>query len=201
MTPGELRARLAALDPDGWDAVSAAADTGAALTPAAVLIPLVTHNHGMTAIFTRRTEHLNDHAGQVSFPGGRFEAGDGGPVATALREAREEIGLAAEAVEVIGRLDAHDTSTGFSVVPVVGLVAPAYSLTLDSFEVAEAFEVPIAFLFDPSKRRREEALWRGRMHSYYVYDDFGGRTIWGVTARIVASLHEVISLREVLTDP
>ena len=101
--------------------------------------------------------------------------------------------MAREAVEVVGRLDAHDTSSGFSVVPVVGLVAPPYSLTLDAFEVAEAFEVPLSFLFDPANRRREEALWRGRMRCYDIYDDFEGHRVWGVTARIVASLREALT--------
>ena len=192
MTPAAVRERLAALDPGGWDSVPEPAGGAAPLTPAAVLIPLVTHDAGLTAIFTERTAHLNDHAGQVSFPGGRFEPADGSAVTTALREAEEEIGLAREAVEVVGCLDAHDTSSGFSVVPVIGLVAPSYSLTLDAFEVAEAFEVPLSFLFDPANRRREEAFWRGRMHCYDVYDDFEGHMVWGVTARIVASLQEVL---------
>lgn len=187
MTPEIIRKCLGMIEPEGWSC-----ESDDHLTPAAVLIPLVTHDHGLAAILTERTEHLNDHAGQVSFPGGRHEPDDDGPVATALREAHEEIGLAPEAIEVIGCLDAQDTSTGFSVVPVVGLVAPVYSLILDSFEVAEAFEVPLSFLFDGRNKRREEMLWRGRLRSYDVYNDYQGHKVWGVTARIIGSLQEAV---------
>jgi 8-oxo-dGTP pyrophosphatase MutT (NUDIX family) len=196
MTLDALRRCLGLIEPNGWDPVSAAGE--APLTLAAVLIPLVTHDHGLAAILTQRSQHLNDHAGQVSFPGGHHEPHDDGPVATALREAHEEIGLAPEAVEVIGCLDAQDTSTGFSVVPVVGLVDPVYSLTLDSFEVEEAFEVPLDFLFDGRNKRREEMIWRGRRRVYEVYKDFQGHTVWGVTARIIGSLQEAM---EAVTEP
>ena len=192
MKPDAIRQRLATLDPRGWDAVPEPVDAERALTPAAVLIPLVTYAEGLTAIFTERTAHLHDHAGQVSFPGGRYEETDDSAVATALREADEEIGLRPEAVEIIGCLDAHDTSSGFSVVPVVGLVTPPYSLTLDDFEVAEAFEVPLSFLFDPANKRRKEAFWRGEMRNYDIYDDYDGHMVWGVTARIVGRLQEVL---------
>ena len=134
----------------------------------------------------------------MSFPGGRHEPHDDGPVATALREAHEEIGLAPESVEVIGCLDAQDTATGFSVVPVVGLVDPVYSLTLDSFEVEEAFEVPLDFLFDGRNKRHEEMIWRGRRRIYEVYKDFQGHRVWGVTARIIGSLQEAM---EAVTEP
>ncbi len=192
MTPDTLRHCLGLIEPCGWYAVSVADSGDGPLTPAAVLIPLVTHVHGLAAILTQRTAHLYDHAGQVSFPGGRYEPHDDGPVATALRETHEEIGLDPEAVEIIGCLDAQDTSTGFSVVPVVGLVDPVYSLSLDSFEVDEAFEVPLAFLFDGRNKRREEMLWRGRRRAYDVYDDYQGHKVWGVTARIIGSLQEAV---------
>ncbi len=192
VTPEAFRRCLGLIEPDGWDAVSTADPGDRPLTPAAVLIPLVTHDNGLAAILTQRAAHLNDHAGQVSFPGGRFEPHDDGPVATALREAHEEIGLAPEDVEIIGCLDAQDTSTGFSVVPVVGLIDPVYSLTQDSFEVDEAFEVPLAFLFDTRNKRREEMYWRGRQRVYDVYDDYQGHKIWGVTARIIRSLQEAM---------
>ena len=193
MTPETLRHCLAAIEPNGWNDGPAAEPGDGPLIPAAVLIPLVTHAHGLAAILTQRTEHLNDHAGQVSFPGGRHEPRDDGPVATALREAHEEIGLAPDTVEIIGMLDAQDTSTGFSVVPVVGLVAPVYSLVLDDFEVAEAFEVPLEFLFDGRNKRREEMFWRGRLRVYDVYDDYEGHKVWGVTARIIGSLQEAVT--------
>ena len=192
MTPEAFRRCLGLIEPDGWNTESTADPGDRPLTPAAVLIPLVTHDNGLAAILTQRTAHLNDHAGQVSFPGGRFEPHDDGPVATALREAHEEIGLAPEDVEIIGCLDAQDTSTGFSVVPVVGLIDPVYSLTLDSFEVDEAFEVPLAFLFDTRNKRREEMYCRGRQRVYDVYDDYQGHKIWGVTARIIRSLQEAM---------
>ena len=189
VTPGFLRCRLAACEAGG--AGSLAGDAADGLTPAAVLIPLVAHAGEMTAIFTRRTEHLADHAGQVSFPGGRVEPGDAGPVATALRETQEEIGLEPERIEVIGCLERCDTSTGFLVTPVVGLVTPPLTFTLDSFEVAEAFEVPLGFLLDPANRRRESVIYRGRKREYFALD-YEGRTIWGATARMVISLHEAL---------
>ena len=161
------------------------------LTPAAVLVPIVTHPQGMSAVFTRRTEHLADHPGQISFPGGRVERADADAVATALREAEEEIGLARERVDVIGRLDAFDTSTGFSVTPVVGFVAPPLALTLDTFEVAEAFEVPLEFLLDSGNHRRERRMHEGRLREYTALD-YDGRVIWGATARMIVSLHEVL---------
>ncbi len=187
MTPALVRQRIAGRAPgdDSWPP---------GLTRAAVLALLVTHASGMTVIFTRRTAHLADHAGQISFPGGRIEAGDRDAVAAALRETEEEIGLAAERVEVVGCLDVHDISTGFAVAPVVGLVAPPVALTLDSFEVAEAFEVPLDFLREPANRRRETIERRGRRHEVFVYD-YQGRSIWGATARMVMNLCEVLDSR------
>ncbi len=165
----------------------------AALTPAAVLLPLITRSAGMTALFTQRTAHLADHAGQVSFPGGRVEPGDRDAVAAALRETEEEIGLAPERVEVVGCLDVYDTSTGFAVTPVVGLVEPPLSLTLDAFEVAEAFEVPLGFLFDAANRRRESRMHRGRRRAYWVID-YQGHSIWGATAGMVVNLCDALDI-------
>ncbi len=179
MTPARLRERLAAV-PCGA--------APAHLTRAAVLVALVARDDGPTAIFTRRTDHLADHAGQISFPGGRIEAADQGPVAAALREAEEEIGLAAGAVEVLGQLSVCDTSTGFAVVPVVGLVRPPLSLRADPFEVAEIFEVPLSFLLDPANRRLKR--YPGGYESYVF--DWRGRVIWGATARIVVDLIRTI---------
>lgn len=193
MTPEMLRRCLGPVETGGWNTLPTARAGDKPLIRAAVLIPLITHENGLSTILTQRTEHLNDHAGQVSFPGGRFEPEDENPIATALREAHEEIGLAPDAVEIIGCLDAEDTSTGFSVVPVVGLVAPVYSLTLDRFEVAEAFEVPLDFLFNGRNKRREKMFWHGRLRRYDVYKDFDGHKIWGVTARIIARLQEALS--------
>ena len=179
------------------DGKGAGADDGlaAAATEAAVLVPLVDRADGMTVLLTRRTEHLNDHAGQISFPGGRVEAGDRDAIACALREAEEEIGLSRARIEVIGCLDTCVTGTGFSVVPVVGLIAApldlARDLTLDRFEVAEAFEVPLAFVLDPRNHVRCSAVARGRQRIFYALS-YGERCIWGATARMLVNLHEVL---------
>ena len=117
--------------------------TGRPVQEAAVLVPLVLRDGGMTVLLTQRTDHLHHHPGQISFPGGRVEQGDGSPLAAALRETEEEIGLHPRHVEVIGRLPEYRTVTGFSITPLVGLVHPPFELELDSFEVAEAFEVPL----------------------------------------------------------
>ncbi len=123
-------------------------------TQAAVLIPLVQRARGLQVLLTQRTAHLRDHAGQVSFPGGRAEPEDGSPERTALREAQEEIGLEERHVDLIGQLPVYRTVTAYEVTPVVALVQPGFSLRLDAFEVAEAFEVPLAFLMNPAHHRR-----------------------------------------------
>ena len=163
-------------------------------TDAAVLVPLVERADGMTVLLTQRTDHLRDHAGQISFPGGRVEAHDRDSIDTALREAEEEIGLARHRVDVVGRLDTCLTGTGFRVVPVVGLIGAdldVAALELDAFEVAEAFEVPLSFVLDPANHVRRTAVARGRRREFYVlpYQD---RYIWGATARMLVNLHEVL---------
>lgn len=199
MTPDQLRARLAARGSAGDGTGAWPAPVGGA-TLAAVLVPLVTHASGLTVILTRRTEHLDDHAGQISFPGGRIEPGDDHPAATALRETEEEIGLAANRIEVIGSLGLHDTSTGFAVVPVIGFVAPPIAYTLDAFEVAEAFEVPLDFLLDPANRQIGQIEYSGRMRDYF-YFDYDGRMIWGATARMIVDLAETLMPRISDKDP
>lgn len=162
--------------------------------PAAVLVPLIDRPAGMTVLLTKRTEHLNDHAGQISFPGGRVEPHDRDVVDTALRETEEEIGLARAAVEVVGCLDTCMTGTGFSVVPVVGMIDSPFelsALTLDSFEVAEAFEVPLEFVLDPTNHERRMAVRKGERREFYVLP-FEDRYIWGATARMLVNLHEVL---------
>ncbi len=161
------------------------------LTEAAVLVPLVDRPDGMTVLLTLRTEHLNDHAGQVSFPGGRVEQTDANPVAAALRETDEEIGLNARHIEVIGRLDDYTTRTGFMITPVVGLVSPPFSLKLDSFEVAEVFEVPLSFVLDPSNHERRSRVWKGAERHFYVLP-YAERHIWGATAGMLVNLAEVL---------
>jgi 8-oxo-dGTP pyrophosphatase MutT (NUDIX family) len=132
-------------------------------------------------LFTRRTAHLNDHAGQISFPGGRAEQEDRSSADTALREAGEEIGLDPGRVEVLGELHPYVTVTGYRVTPVVGLVTPPLDLKLDEFEVAEAFEVPLGFLLDPRNHQRNCVVHEGRVRHYYAFP-YGRHYIWGATA-------------------
>lgn len=163
---------------------------------AAVLMPLVQREAGLNLLLTRRTDHLRDHAGQISFPGGRVEPEDDGPVATALRETEEEIGLSRQHIEIIGQLPVYSTVTAFQVTPVVGLVEPDFTLTLDSFEVAEAFEVPLSFLMNPAhhrhhrfefagtERRFLSMPWQGEEREYFI---------WGATAAMLRNLYRLLS--------
>ena len=157
-------------------------------TAAAVLVPIVDHPPGLTVIFTKRTSQLKAHSGQVSFPGGRAEPEDPTPEFTALREAQEEIGLAAERVEVLARLPDYHTRTGFRVTPVVALVTAPVELVPDPREVEEVFEVPLAFLLDPANHRRETRELQGRSVGYYVMR-YGTHTIWGATAGMLVNLY------------
>lgn len=155
-------------------------------TPAAVLVPIIEHQLEITVLFTQRTAHLNDHAGQVSFPGGRVEAYDADAVETALRETEEEIGLSRSYVEVVGTLDDYITGTGFRITPVVGFVRPGFTLKPDPFEVANVFEVPLSFLLDPGNHQLREAHYRGRLRKYYAMP-YNGHNIWGATAGMVVN--------------
>ncbi len=163
----------------------------ARLTSAAVLVPVIERPEGLTVLFTQRTAHLNDHAGQVSFPGGRCEVTDASPVFTALRETEEEIGLAPELIEILGILSEYRTGTGFSVTPVVGLVRPPFDLHPDSFEVAEVFETPLAFLLDPANHQRHSMEIGGVLRHYYAMP-YEGHFIWGATAGMLVSLHHLL---------
>ena len=163
----------------------------AGLTPAAVLVPVILRPEGLTVLFTQRTAHLNDHAGQVSFPGGRCEADDPSPVHTALRETEEEIGLDPARIEVLGLLPEYRTGTGFTVTPVVGLVRPPFELSLDSFEVAEVFETPLAFFLDPANHQRHSMEIGGVRRHYYAMP-YEGYFIWGATAGMLVSLHRLL---------
>ena len=159
------------------------------LTPAAVLMPLIDHADGMTVLLTQRTAHLSAHAGQISFPGGRFEAGDGTPENTALRETEEEIGLTRAHIEVLGRLSVRETGTGYRVVPVVGVITPPFPVTPDPHEVAEVFEVPLSFVLDPANHRFETRIMSGVQRQFYsvLYGDY---YIWGLTARLLVNLSQ-----------
>lgn len=183
----------AAGDGPDWIGTNGAGDPQA-LTPAAVLVPIVRRDGGPTILFTRRTDHLKSHSGQISFPGGRMEERDGTPEATALRETREEVGLAETDVEVLGRLNARETGTGYRVIPVVGMVVPPLSLVPDEFEVAEIFEVPLAFLTDPANHRFETRK-RGNVERRFHAIPYGAYFIWGLTAGILVNLTEVLARR------
>lgn len=159
------------------------------LAPAAVLVGLVPRGGDWNVLLTLRTAALRQHAGQVSFPGGRIETGDADAVAAAIREAHEEIGLAAAAVQPLGYLDPFDTISAYHVLPVVARVDATYTLTLDPREVDDAFEVPLQFLLDPGNVRRVEREFAGRRRSYHEYVH-GGHRIWGATAAMLVNLRE-----------
>ena len=162
-----------------------------ALVPAAVLFPIIDHALGPSVLLTQRTEALKHHPGQISFPGGRVEADDASPEAAALREAWEEIGLALDRVEVLGFLPDYRTGTGYRITPVVARVAPPVVLRPDPSEVAEAFEVPLAFLLDPANHREYEREYMGRMRKYFAMT-YADRFIWGATAGIIVALARVL---------
>jgi 8-oxo-dGTP pyrophosphatase MutT (NUDIX family) len=155
-------------------------------TPAAVLVAIVDRPEP-TVILTLRPETLRRHAGQISFPGGRIEPGDAGPIAAALREAEEEIGLPPAAVNVIGTADRYVTITGFEVTPVVGVVPPGLALAPHPDEVAAMFEAPLRYLIDPAHQQVRTALFRGRERTYYEID-WQGQRIWGATAAMIVNL-------------
>jgi 8-oxo-dGTP pyrophosphatase MutT (NUDIX family) len=157
--------------------------------PAAVLVPIVAHRAGATVLLTERSAQLKDHAGQIAFPGGKIDATDEDAAAAALREAEEEIGLHRHFVEPLGYLDPYLSSTGYRIMPLVGIVTPGFSLTLDKREVESAFEVPLSFLMDPARHEIHQREWRGAQRRYFAMP-YEGRYIWGVTAGIIRSLYE-----------
>jgi 8-oxo-dGTP pyrophosphatase MutT (NUDIX family) len=165
------------------------------LTPAAVLVPLIERPEGFGVLLTTRTSDLKRHAGQVAFPGGRREPDDADMIACALRETEEEVGLPRASVEVLGLLDPYLTITGYEVTPVVGVLMPPLSVTPDPIEVADVFEVPLAFLMDPANHRREQRDYKGLTRAYYamVYEQ---RYIWGATAGMILNLFEVLSAEQ-----
>ncbi|MFN3076856.1 MAG: CoA pyrophosphatase [Alphaproteobacteria bacterium] len=160
-------------------------------TPAAVLVPLVDRPGGLTLLFTRRTEHLHHHGGQICFPGGRMEEGDGGVIDTALRETAEEIGLDIRRIQVIGRLDDYRTITGFLVTPIVGILEPPFELAPDTFEVAEVFEMPLSYLLDPANHQRITVKGSDPPRSAYAVT-YEGRVIWGATAGMLMNLYRIL---------
>lgn len=198
LTREELSRRLAlGRMPDGGfsdDGDLPGTQPGRSLTPAAVLIGILERAEPMV-LFTQRTAHLNDHAGQISFPGGRRDPGDRDAAHTALRETEEETGLSSGAIEVIGHLPDYRTGTGFLVTPVVGWVKtppdPA-EYAFDEFEVAEVFEVPLGFLLDPRNHKLETAMFKGRMRTYHAIP-WQGRYIWGATAGMLQTLCRAVA--------
>lgn len=165
------------------------------LIPAAVLVPLVARDGGMTVLLTRRTANMSSHGGQVSFPGGRIDAGDADAVAAALREAEEEIGLAPRHVAPLGRLDTYVTRTGYEVVPVVGLVTPPFDLVRNPHEVAAIFEAPLEFFLDRANHRLGSRVYEGVLRYFYEMP-WGEHHIWGATAGMLVNLAEVLSESE-----
>ncbi len=164
---------------------------------AAVLVPLVRHDDGLRVLLTRRTAHLKAHAGQISFPGGRTEPDDDGAVATALREAHEEVGLPPLAVDVLGHLPVYTTVTNFVVTPVVGLIRPGLPLRPDPQEVDEVFEVPLAFLMDPAHHRRHRFEHDGQARQFlsmpWQPDPATEYFIWGATAAMLRNFYRFLS--------
>jgi 8-oxo-dGTP pyrophosphatase MutT (NUDIX family) len=160
------------------------------IRPAAVLIPIIDHPQP-TVLLTQRAAHLNDHAGQISFPGGKIDATDASPLDTALREANEEIGLGSEFIDPIGYLDLYGTSFGFRILPTVARVRPGFELRANPSEVDDAFEVPLAFLMNPANHQLHSKEFRGAERFYYAMP-YGDRYIWGATAGILRVLYERI---------
>lgn len=163
----------------------------AVATRAAVLIPVVDRGDELSVLFTIRADDLKQHAGQISFPGGRLEPGDPDATSAALREAEEEVGLQRRFVEILGRLPDHAVITGYRVTPVVGLVHPGFELVLDRVEVAGTFEAPLRHLLDPATRARRTRRIAGE--DFETFDlPWGSFNIWGATAGMLLTLREIM---------
>ncbi len=184
--PGAATNSYAAIG-DGVVDVAAEHLEVASLTPAAVLVPLITHVHGTSVLLTQRTAHLEKHAGQVSFPGGHVEAHDSNHVDTALRETEEETGLQRTLVTIAGSLDECRTGTGYRITPIVGLIRPGFELAPDSYEVAEIFEAPLSHILDAANHKRCYLVRDGKRRYFYEihYQD---HRIWGATAAMLVNL-------------
>ncbi len=168
---------------------TSAFEAAKALRDAAVLIPVVDHGRDATVLLTKRAEKLRNHSGQVAFPGGTIDPTDPSPEAAALRETFEEIGLGQDRVEIIGRMPDYVSGSGYRIAPVLGIVRPDFSLTLNSEEVDAAFEVPLRFLMDPANHGRDSRMWNDLEWVFYEMP-YDGQRIWGVTAGIIRTLYE-----------
>lgn len=171
-------------DPDYYDPAME-------LRAASVLVPLVERSEGLNILLTQRAGHLSCHAGQISFPGGRLEIRDNGPLACALRETEEEIGLPRSQVRPLGQLETYITRTGFEITPFVGALEPPLELKPDPGEVEEIFEVPLSFVLNEQNCRTESREFRGQQRYFYVYP-YGERYIWGATAGMLKNLCELL---------
>ena len=204
LEPAGLRARLSS--PPQWEPeitdenrhviaadIIAKRQAVGKVTKAAVLIPLLLKEDGLSVLLTQRTNHLRDHAGQISFPGGRMDPEDQSPNDTALRESKEEIGLDPGRVEIIGHLPQYLTVSGYSVTPVVGLVQAQAEYVLDEFEVADVFEVPLSFLLDPANH--QVRLWQSEQGGRRFYSmPYENRFIWGATAGMLRNLYHLLKV-------
>jgi 8-oxo-dGTP pyrophosphatase MutT (NUDIX family) len=159
--------------------------------PAAVLVPLIERDAGPSILFTRRASSLKHHAGQISFPGGRVEAADSGPVAAALRETEEEIGLARSHVDIVGFLPDHLVISGYRVTPVVALVDPGFEIALDATEVEEVFEMPMSFVLDSRNHVRRVREFDGEQIEFTDFP-YGRHNIWGATAGMLLTLYRTL---------
>lgn len=163
------------------------------LREAAVLIPVVDHGAEATVILTKRAEKLTSHSGQVAFPGGRIDPTDVSPEAAALREAHEEIGLDAKHVEIIGRMPDYVSGSGYRIAPVLSVVKPGFTLSINEHEVDAAFEVPLRFLMDPANHAQNSREFNKQLWVFYDMP-YGDQRIWGVTAGIIRTLYERLYL-------
>jgi 8-oxo-dGTP pyrophosphatase MutT (NUDIX family) len=162
--------------------------------PAAVLVPLVNRAEGVTVLLTQRTADMPSHAGQIAFPGGRRQAGEGA-VAAALRETEEEVGIGDRFIEVVGAVDLYRTGTGFEITPIVGIVTPGFTVRADPREVADVFEVPLEHFLDEVNHKLDSRQYQGRERRYYAMP-YGERYIWGATAGMLKNLHFILTAKE-----
>jgi 8-oxo-dGTP pyrophosphatase MutT (NUDIX family) len=201
LTPDGLRARFAqTLDWTPEPPEQRIKAIGGDPRVASVLVPLVVREGGLTLLLTQRADHLSDHAGQISFPGGRREPEDADAAATALREAMEEVGLGAEHCEIIGEMPDYLTGTGFRVTPVVALVHPPFSLEADTREVADIFEVPLAWLMNPANHEVRVFRWEGGERRFFAMPYAPGESkapyfIWGATAGMLRNFYRFLAAR------